>query len=205
MAAQVQLAAADSVAAPAPAATVAAPRLNRGGDLYDQWARDMKAENTGFDPTGAIITWLEGFFGGTKLRTPFLRAEDAVFVPPPAARLIVAQQAAPSGGETWTLVTGATSETLARDMARLIAPTVWRKLEGPAAAFDAQTGAVTLAPATQGYFLPMSDWSPANLRLIAAGWFSSNLEYYVLALVLLGALTGLLTAYILRFYGANAR
>ena len=194
-----------AIAAPPVAATVAPPRYSRGGDLYDQWSNDMKAEKSGFDPLSAASTWIEGFFGGVKLRTPFLRLEDQTFVPPPAARLIVAQHAAPRGGETWTLVTGATSETLARDVAKFVAPTIWRQIDGPAAAFDSSTGMLTLAPPVQGYFLGTADFSPTNLRLIAAGWFSSNLEYYVLALFLLCCLTGALTAYILRFYGANAR
>ena len=187
------------------AAAPAAPRSGRGGDLYDQWAQSVKIEKTGFDPYGMATTWLEGFFGGAKLRTPFLHQEQSAFVPPSSARLIVAQHAAPGGTQTWTLVTGATPETLAKDVGKLIAPTVWRQLDGAAAAFDSATGAVTLAPATQGYFMPIADWSPANLRLIAAGWFSSNLEYFVLALFILCCLTGLLTGFVVRFYGAKTQ
>ncbi len=183
--------------------TTAAPRANRGGDLYDQWSHSVKADKSGFDPYAAAVTWFEGFFGGTKLRTPFLREEERAFVPPASARLIIAQHAAPGSNETWTLVTGATGDTLVKDMAKLIAPTVWRQLDGAAAAFDSATGTVTLAPSTRGYFMATSDWSPANLRLIAAGWFSSNLEYYVLALFVLCCLTGALTAYVVRFYGAK--
>ena len=189
-------------AAAAPAAA-GAPRTGRGGDLYDQWTTNVGAEKTGFDPYGVAATWLEGFFGGAKLRTPFLRPEEHAFVPPASAQLIVAQHASPGGGGTWTLVTGATPETLARDVGKLIAPTAWRQLDGAAAAFDSNSGAITLAPATQGYFMAAADWSPANLRLIAAGWFSSNLEYYVLALFLLCCFTGALTAVVVRFYGAK--
>ena len=190
---------------PAPAAaTAAAPRASRSGDLYDQWSRTVKTEKTGFDPYGAAAVWFEGFFGGARLRTPFISEEERAFIPPASARLIIAQHAAPGSSETWTLVTGATADTLAKDMARLIAPTVWRQLDGGAAAFDSATGTVTLAPAARGYFMATSDWSPANLRLIAAGWFSSNLEYYVLALFSLCCLTGALTAYVVRFYGAKA-
>ena len=191
---------AKAAAAPAPAG---AARLGRGGDLYDQWTSNVGAEKTGFDPYGMAATWLEGFFGGAKLRTPFLRPEERAFVPPASAQLIVAQHASPGGGGTWTLVTGATPETLARDVGKLIAPTAWRQLDGAAAAFDSASGAMTLAPATQGYFMAAADWSPANLRLIAAGWFSSNLEYYVLTLFLLCCFTGGLTAVVVRFYGAK--
>ena len=128
----------------------AAPRGSRSGDLYDQWSQKIKTDKSDFDLMGAVSGWLEGFFGTSRLQTPFWRNDNAMVMLPASARLIVAQHAAPGVSETWTLITAPTPDILARETANIVAPSNWRQLDGSVAAYDPATDTVTVAPTGRG-------------------------------------------------------
>ncbi|MBV9243259.1 MAG: hypothetical protein JO366_00435, partial [Methylobacteriaceae bacterium] len=69
--------------------------------------------------------------------------------------------------------------------------------------YDPATGALTSIPVEGGYFVETAPLTIGNLRLVAAGWLSSNLGLYVLGFMLVCVALGLATASVVRRYGAR--
>jgi hypothetical protein len=76
-------------------------------------------------------------------------------------------------------------------------------VEGRAAAFDEKSGAANVAPAIDSYFIATASLTPGNLRLVAAGWLSSNIDYYVFAVTIGAVVLGVLTSLTVRSHGAR--
>ena len=74
-------------------------------------------------------------------------------------------------------------------------------VEGRAAAFTPRSGAKSIAPAIQTYFIPTQSLTPANVRLIAAGFFSANLDYYVILILFSAIVLGLATHAAVKAHG----
>ncbi len=86
-------------------------------------------------------------------------------------------------------------------MTSLVAPSNWNEVEGRASAFTPRGGAKSLDYAVHTYFIPTGELTPGNLRLIAAGYLSANLDYYVLAILGAALALGLATAAAVRVHG----
>ena len=101
----------------------------------------------------------------------------------------------------WTLVVGASQGSLARDMTSLVAPSNWNEVEGRASVFTPRSGAKTIDHAVHTYFIPTESLTPGNLRLIAAGFMSANLDYYVAMVLIAAILLGLATRAVVKVHG----
>ena len=88
-------------------------------------------------------------------------------------------------------------------MRGLVAPANWNAVEGRAAAFKPRGGVVNLTGAPDSYFIVTQPLTPGNLRLVAAGWFSSNIDYFALAFALGAIVLGALTTWTVRVHGAR--
>ena len=118
--------------------------------------------------------------------------------------MIIAQARAPFGGTgVWTLLVAANAEELSRDVVGITAPTNWDKVEGRASAFLPRSGVVIIPGAAEGFFIPTQSLRPGNLRLIAAGWLSSNIDYFFLAFLVGALLVGALTTWTVKVFGAR--
>ena len=120
----------------------------------------------------------------------------------PETTLVVAQVEAPYvAGGTWTLVTAPTGERLSASVAEIGDPALAYRVGGQAVAFNADDDTITTSVGGASYFIATQDPSFWNLRLIAAGWFSLNIAYYVLALVAACCLLGTATWLFVRRIG----
>ncbi|MDE2017607.1 MAG: cellulose biosynthesis cyclic di-GMP-binding regulatory protein BcsB [Hyphomicrobiales bacterium] len=186
------------------AEAVAAPTDAAPADIADRWARKVDHGALGFDPLGAAWRWEDRYVGLRGADFALSRRPSPAFAPGPGQSLVLAQGQAPAGGgATWTLVTGPSAPALARDLAALTSPSLWSRVHGAIVAFDPAKRRVTEAPGTAGYFVgdPLS--SVGNLRRIAAGWLSSNLDAYAF-LMLVGAMAlGFATSAVVRRYGVK--
>jgi hypothetical protein len=173
-------------------------------DLYDQWAGGVRGEHARFDARNSLRAIYDRYINVHRNDFAFFRDPDAKVDMPAKATLMIGQKQGPAGGsDTWTLIVAANASELTRDMRGLVAPSNWNKIEGRVAGFDPKTGEVNLAPAVDPYFIQTERLTPGNLRLVAAGWMSSNIDCYVLAVALGAILLGFLTAMTVRVYGAR--
>ena len=173
-------------------------------DLFDQWSDNVHSTRWSFDPTPALRVWYDRYINVHSSDFALYRTAGQKFEPDAKATIVIAQAQAPSGGhDTWTLVVAANDEILAHDMRSLVAPTAWNRIEGRAIAFDPKKNAVSIASGNDGYFIATAALTPGNFRLVAAGWLSSNVDAYVLALTLAALILGVLTKATVRLYGAR--
>jgi len=173
-------------------------------DLFDQWADNLHSTRWSFDPRPYLRVWYDKYINVHSADFAFYRAADRKFAPDAKATIVVAQAQAPSGGhDTWTIVAAANDEILEREMRNLVAPTAWNRIEGRAIAFDPKKNGLAIATGNGGYFIETAALTPANFRLVAAGWLSSNVDVYVLVLTLAALTLGVLTKATVRLYGAR--
>ncbi|UDL93066.1 cellulose biosynthesis cyclic di-GMP-binding regulatory protein BcsB [Lichenihabitans sp. PAMC28606] len=180
------------------------PESRAESDLFQKWSANVNTGQWHFDP----VDWVGHVLGnGIGLTSQSLRPwkrTEVKYVPDQRSRLLIAQHAAPGGnGATWTLITAPSAELLSKGMRAVTGTSYWTQLEGRIASYDPQSPALAIVPAQQGYFIKTAPLSPGNLRLIAAGWLSSYLEYYVLALVTMSLCLGLATTAVVRRYGVK--
>ena len=174
------------------------------GEVYDHWSDTSAAAHFTLNPIPALKAWFDRYIALRASDFAFFRDPDEKFAPESKADLVMAQARAPSGGrDTWTLIAAPSEAALVRDMRSLSAPSAWNRIEGRAIAFDPKTADVTVSPAVGGYFIETASLTPGNLRLVAAGWLSSNVDIYVIVLVVAALLLGVLTNITVRLYGVR--
>ena len=172
------------------------------GQVFDQWADGAHATAENFSPRVTLGAIYDRYINIHRSDFALLRDPERKIVAPERATLILAQAQGPRAGfDTWTLVIGPDEATLARDMQGLVAPSNWNEVEGRAAAFTPRSGAKSIAPAIQTYFIPTQSLTPANVRLIAAGFFSANLDYYVILILFSAIVLGLATHAAVKAHG----
>jgi hypothetical protein len=172
------------------------------GQVFDQWADGAHATTEDFSPRVTIGAIYDRYINIHRSDFALLRDPDRKIVAPERATLVLAQAQGPKGGfDTWTLIIGPDEATLARDMQSLVAPSNWNEVEGRAAAFTPRSGARSIAPAVHTYFIPTQTLTPGNVRLIAAGFLSANLDYYVILIVFAAIVLGLATHAAVKAHG----
>jgi hypothetical protein len=169
--------------------------------VYDQWAEGGHAAPEDFAPRLTLRALYDRYIDIHRDDFALLRAPDEPVEAPERATVLLSQAAPPHGLGAWTLVLGANRASLARDMTGLVAPSNWNEIEGRAAAFTPRGGARSIDPSMHSYFIPTGELTPGNLRLIAAGFLSANLDYYALAILVAALLLGLATAAAVRVHG----
>jgi hypothetical protein len=171
------------------------------GQVYDQWAQGSHAAPEDFSPRLTLRALYDRYINIHRRNFALLRAAERPIEAPERSTILIAQARNPQGFGAWTLVAGASRATLARDMTNLVAPSNWNEVEGRAAAFTPRGGARSVGYAEHTYFIPTDSLTPGNLRLIAAGFLSANLDYYVLAVLAAAALLGLATYAAVKAHG----
>ena len=172
--------------------------------VFDQWAEGVKAEPEKFGSQASLRAIYDRYFNVHRGDFALLRDPPAKIEAPEKSSLLLAQAHAPIRGPfTWTLVVGASEQALARDMRSLVAPSNWNQLEGRAASFSPRSGAKNVARSDEAYFVQTQTLTPANLRLVAAGWLSSNIDFYVIAVAFAAVILGFVTMMAVRAHGAK--
>ena len=130
-----------------------------------------------------------------------LRPPERPIEAPENSTILLAQARGQEGSDTWTLVIGATQASLGRDMANLVAPSNWNEIEGRSAAFSPRGGARELDEPTRIWFIPTDSLTPGNIRLIAAGYLTANLDVYALVLLAAAVALGFATRAAVKAHG----
>jgi cellulose synthase operon protein B len=181
----------------------AAKASNGGDENFEQWANEAQPVHPALDWPARLHAIYDRYINVHFRDFAALRKGDALFSPPPAATLLLAQAAAPAGGGAWTIMLAPDDDALVRGVRSLVATNVWNRVEGRAAALDPKTGALKTSPTGSPYFIPTATLSPANFRLIAAGWLSNDADVYT-GLALFAALAlGAASYSTVRRYGAR--
>lgn len=164
----------DIVTAPSAAGAAA-------GDLRNQFGN---SEPTG--PISYVTDWLRDAVGLEVSDLRLWPGTDADYTPPPGA-VTVSQVLQPEGG-VWTTLTAASESALRTGTERLIDTDNWRQITGRISALAPNSDTLTTIAPQNVAIRTDGTLSPLNLRLIAANWFSGNIVYFTLA-ILLGAVT----------------
>jgi hypothetical protein len=125
----------------------------------------------------------------------------ADFTPQGTASLVVAQEASPIRGGTWTLVTAPTVGALREGVRSLTEQATWRQLGGHITTVDSGDDKVATLPVARFDFVETLPFSLSNYRLIVANWLSANALSYAVILTLLSILLGFATAGLLGSLG----
>jgi len=164
-----------------------------GEEFFDQWADASRPLHPELDLASRARAAYDRFFNLHASDLAALRKGDEVFSPPANSALVLAQARAPVGDGTWSMVLAPDDEALLRGVKALVAPTAWNRVDGRVSALNPRSGAVVTAASSAPYFIATASLSPANLRLIAAGWLSSDPDIYagvaLLGAMVLGAVT----------------
>ncbi|WP_237479582.1 cellulose biosynthesis cyclic di-GMP-binding regulatory protein BcsB [Lichenibacterium dinghuense] len=175
-----------------------------GATLFRRWSDDVSAGQWRLNPGALLARLLEKAAGLSSANLPrWGRTEGRVAVTSDM-RLAVAQHEAPGGhGDTWTLVLAPTGETLRSSVLAVTAPDLWSQFDGRAATFDPRSDRLATVQAQSDYFVPTATLSPGNVRLIAAGWMSTEIDAYVLGFLLIAGALGAATAAAVKRYGVK--
>ncbi|MET7246810.1 cellulose biosynthesis cyclic di-GMP-binding regulatory protein BcsB [Methylobacterium sp. EM32] len=125
------------------------------------------------------------------------------------ASLIVGQGLSGSdAGSLLTVVTAPNAANLQASVTCLTTPSIWNRVEGRVVTLDANDGTLGIHEAKRARFLGSDRMSFENLRLVVAGWFSTNPSAYALLVFAAAIGLGLSTSAMLRDVGRpnpNAR
>lgn len=150
-------------------------------------------------PFSGFTDWLRETVGLDLTDLRLVPAPDQPYVPP-ADAVVVSQVRQPEGG-VWTLVTSTSPPALRAGTERLIDTPKWRAIGGRVSALPTGKDDVTIIAANNVTVLASDPLSPLNLRRVAANWFSGNILYFSLAIVLGAVLLMFVTARVLTKIG----
>ncbi len=176
----------------------ASPDAN--ADMLDAW-RQKTSSNAWQKPFMAVSDWLDRNFDISLGSLRFRPGDEAMFVPPDTANLVVAQGIGPSGGGAWLVLTAPTPEKLQAGAATLVRNANWELLSGSLTLLGVGDKPMETRPVTRVSFLPTQPFSIWNYRLIAANWLSTNILSYAVLLACLSVLLGLVTFSLLGRFG----
>ncbi len=168
-------------------AMLQAVAVSSGNDDADALLDAFKKSTTQSDAmswSGRIGNWFS--LGGTRF-AQWLNYDDGVnktlALKPDQSLLTLSQIPSPEGSATWTVLHARSPSDVAAGVKRLVDPAVWSRLDGGSAEIETASLSVNTMPAATHFIGGMTDQSPANLRRLAAAWFSDNFQFYVLLIV----------------------
>ncbi len=177
--------------------------VSTGGASTMQGGDDAILNQFGGTETGTPITnvenWLRENLGIDSADLRLVPQPDAPYLPATDA-VVVSQTHQPEGG-VWTFLTSSSASTLRAGTERLIETVMWREIAGRVSALAPGDDEVTAVPAQSVSIVVPEPISPTNLRRIAANWFSGNILYFTLAIVLGAVLLMLATSRMLTRIG----
>ncbi|WP_264047931.1 cellulose biosynthesis cyclic di-GMP-binding regulatory protein BcsB [Methylobacterium flocculans] len=100
-----------------------------------------------------------------------------------------------------TVFTAPSAAALQASAICLTTPSIWNRIDGRVATLDANDGTLTNHGAKQARFVESAPASLGNLRLVVAGWFSTNPSVFTLILFVAAISLGLSTSAMLRGLG----
>jgi hypothetical protein len=171
------------------------------GDVFDQWAQGAHAAPEEFAPRVSMRAIYDRYINIHRNDFAMLRPPARPIEAPENSTILLAQARGLKGSDAWTFVIGATQASLGRDMANLVAPSNWNEIEGRSAAFSPRGGARELDEPTTVWFIPTDSLTPANLRLIAAGYLTANLDVYAFVLLAAAVALGFATRAAVKAHG----
>jgi hypothetical protein len=169
---------------------------------FEQW-QDRLRGGTWRSQIDTAKNWLRERFDLSGSALQFVPRQEIVFTPPNQDNLMLAQGPNASGTGVWTVLAGPTSADLNAATATLVRDAQWTQISGRVTTLREADFAVTTFPAERRRFLPFSEQTFANYRLIAANWLSSNILSYALLMLLGAGLLGLTTGRMLSKFGRH--
>lgn len=170
-----------------------------GGQNGDDALLDQFAGGQTDGPFTGVAAWLRQNLGLDTADLKLVPTPDTPYTP--AADAVVISQTRQAEGGIWTLLTAASPSALLTGTERLMDTTIWREIGGRVSALSPADQNVTTVPATAVSIIVPEPISPTNLRRIAANWFSANILYFTLAIVVGAVLLMLLTSRMLTRIG----
>lgn len=153
-----------------------------GGVDVDAWRRQLDDRGLSGWFRG-IEAWFSQTFGITTEMLRFRPSDDAGFVPPQSAVLLLAQGENPAGNGVWTVLSAPDAARLEQGARALSRQALWRLPSGHIATLSNDYETVVSEPAASFSFVETVPASFANYRLIAANWLSTNILSYSLLFV----------------------
>lgn len=150
-------------------------------------------------PLSGISDWLQETVGLDLADLTLVPAPDLPYAPA-AEALVVSQVRQPEGG-IWTVLTSTTAPALHAGTERLIDTPKWRSIAGRVSTLAPGEDDITVVPANAVSIVTPEPASPFNLRRVAANWFSGNILYFALAIVVGAVLLMLVTSRVLTKIG----
>jgi hypothetical protein len=148
-----------------------------------------------------ISNWAKENYDLSLATLRFAPATDELYKPPRSAQLIMAQESDPTGLGTWTAVLAPDATQLDESMQQISSREEWQKLGGRIAIYSGPDKEMGRVPVSWFRFMPTTDISFSNARLIAANWLSDNIMSYALLLAAGSLLLGLATGGLLSLLG----
>ncbi|KKB75960.1 hypothetical protein VW35_19665 [Devosia soli] len=165
----------------------------------DEALLDQFATNEPGGPFAGQVQWLLETVGLNLTDLRVLPTPDQPYQPP-ADAVVVSQMRQPEGG-LWTTLTAATGATLVSGTERLLDTDTWRQIGGRVSAIAPRDERVTTIAANNVTIVPDEPMSILNARRVAANWFSGNIVYFALAIVVGGILLMFATSRLLTRIG----
>ncbi|MBK1795973.1 cellulose biosynthesis cyclic di-GMP-binding regulatory protein BcsB [Devosia sp. WQ 349] len=106
----------------------------------------------------------------------------------------------PEGG-IWTVLTAADSAVLLEGSERMLVTDNWRKISGRISEVARNADGVEVVPASNHTLVNTQPFSFANMRLVAANWFSGNILFFAGAIMAMGVLLMFATSFVLNAVG----
>lgn len=175
-------------------ALLARSGLAGGGAGRTDAVLDRFVTDTPGGPWTGPAEWL---LRGVGLELRDLRIVPFADAPHPVAdrALALAQARQPEGG-LWTLLTAADASDLRAGAERLIVTRNWRDIAGRVSTMTPANEGVTVVAANNPV-IEVSSFSPANLRFVAANWFSGNILMFTALVASACVLLMLATSFLL--------
>jgi hypothetical protein len=129
------------------------------------------------DPT----RWVLEKFGLDMADLRILPATDAPFTPEPGT-VVFSKVLQPEGG-IWTVITATDGAAMRSGAARLNVTANWRQVGGRITTLDPADDQVTVIETSNATLIRTQPFSLANLRVVAANWFSGNILYFTGAII----------------------
>lgn len=129
-----------------------------------------------------VRNWIRNALGLDVADLQLFPGTDADYAPR-AGAVVVSQTLQPEGG-IWTTLTAASGEELVAGTERLIETEKWRQISGRISALEPNAEEVTTIAAENVAIRTDEPLSAPNARRIAANWFSGNILYFTIAVVL---------------------
>jgi hypothetical protein len=178
----------------------------------------FNVENAGWIPAYAqsAFTSLSGLFdrseGGDKILSPQARTGLPLS---DASTLVVAQGAeAEHVGTSWystllpkvastTVLVAPTPELLSQSVVEVLSGSLWQQFVGDSAVYTPTGNGISTRVSGQVLLVPTASLSLHNIRLIAAGWLSHNVNVYLAFLLVLFAMMTAFMQWTLRSSGVR--